>query len=111
MSHTLGKWFVSHSPVAQNKVKNWFKSIKTNHGIGGRIICNCFGKTKEEAEANAAFVVKACNNYDKLYSALETMVAEFAPDNYDDDPRNENGEKKTAILDALEALNDCDKKK
>lgn len=34
------------------------------------------GETKEEAKANAAFIVKACNMHDKLVAALQKMVTE-----------------------------------
>lgn len=44
------EFFVSHSPVRQNKLNVWFKSVKTTKGIGGRIVANAFGQTKNDAE-------------------------------------------------------------
>lgn len=38
------------------------------------------GRTKDEANANAAFIVKAVNNHDRLIQALERIAAYDAPD-------------------------------
>ena len=42
--------------------------------------------TKDNAEANAQFIVKACNAHDKLVEALEDMVKvfEYCSADYDD---------------------------
>lgn len=91
---TKGEWYVSHSPVVKSTLSDKvFKSVKTTKGIGGHIIANCFStgpnsimKAKEaiaEAEANAAFVVKACNKYEILtkgLSDLKTIIEHNFPD-------------------------------
>lgn len=66
--HTQGEWNVSHSPVTKKSPLSlrWFKSVKNKRTIGGKIIANAWGDTKEEAEANAELIVKAVNNYQKL---------------------------------------------
>jgi len=43
-------FFISHSPCRQNKLNRWFKSVKDKNSIGGNIVANAFGKTKEDAE-------------------------------------------------------------
>lgn len=80
---TKGELFVSHSPVTRDKLPSingfgrWRKSVKNQKSIGGTIVCNCFGNTKEEAEANAAFICKAVNNYDSLLEALSCLVQDI----------------------------------
>jgi hypothetical protein len=57
------KLFVSKSPTTKKHVRdiNWYKSIKNTSGIGGKIICNVFGETKEAAELMANKIVEAFN--------------------------------------------------
>ena len=72
---TKGEWYLSGSPVALNRYKIPFKSVKTSKGIGGVIIASVMGNTlpptdfpthaerkKLNAEANAAVIVSAVNN-------------------------------------------------
>ena len=62
------KWFVSHSPSKAKfinksfKLGRWHKSIKNQPGIGGTIIANAYGDTKEEAETIASLIVNTHNN-------------------------------------------------
>lgn len=68
MKHTAGPWEVSyHDANGQRIVSN--KHIE---------ICTCWhhcvGSIEKEMEANAAFIVLACNNHDDLIAALSQMV-------------------------------------
>jgi hypothetical protein len=71
-ANTVGEWtktklHISNSPVTQSDLsKLYFKSVKNTKSIGGSIICNAFGATKEEGEANAARIVETWNNYDQV---------------------------------------------
>ena len=57
------KLFVSHSPATKSNLsKRWYKSIKNKNGIGGKIVANVFGDTKQEAEDMAAKIVEAFNH-------------------------------------------------
>jgi len=41
-------------------------------------ICNVLHQdTSEETNANAAFIVKACNNFDQMLSTLKLVIAEW----------------------------------
>lgn len=80
---TKGEIHVSHSPITRDKIGRgfegfgrWRKSIKNQRTVGGKIVANCFGDSKEEAEANAAFIVKACNEYDDLVLGKEYAESE-----------------------------------
>ena len=52
-NYILRNLFLSQNPCKQNDYKRWFKSIKTTDKIGGEIVANAYGKTKEDAEAMA----------------------------------------------------------
>lgn len=56
---------VSQSPARQSDVsRKWFKSIKNTSVVGGKILFNAYGGTKEEAEASAKNAVAAIIKYD-----------------------------------------------
>jgi hypothetical protein len=68
--HTPGPWFGSHSPVTKSKLSGrWFKSVKNKKSIGGIIIANGFGDTKEQAEANTKLIAAA----PELLEALDEL--------------------------------------
>lgn len=43
-------------------------------GQGGRLICDTAIQPKELAEANAVFIVRACNAHEELLSALKVVA-------------------------------------
>lgn len=61
-------WHLSQSPVTAKNLGRglgfglWYKSIKDTKGIGGNIVANAYGKTKEEAEFSAKSIVDLHNN-------------------------------------------------
>lgn len=56
------KLFLSHSPATKSRLSGrWYKSVKNQKGIGGKIVVNAFGDTKEQAEENAAKIVELWN--------------------------------------------------
>lgn len=65
MKHTQGKWIVDGN-----------QAVTTQYGS---IIADIFGDSKEEQEANASFIVKACNSHAELLEACKeyekTLVA------------------------------------
>ena len=40
----------------------------------GKVICETQGRTPEEAKANAAFIVRACNNHARITTDLATCL-------------------------------------
>lgn len=79
MSHTPTPWKI----FDWNKVDALTKSAKGFDGFNSLIICSPvkegsiasisrYGAKDETAEANAAFIVRACNSHDALMSALKT---------------------------------------
>lgn len=98
--HTQGEWFLSHSPVAISQTsKRPFKSVKDKNSIGGNIVCNAFGNTKEQAQANAELIVKAVNNHQPLIDALGQLLDRLSYHGSIDPVREEG-----AIEDARNAL-------
>ena len=65
--HTPGPWYTRHGQIS---------SLSSSHGC---TIANCNRTAKgipdEEIEANAAFIVRACNAHDDLLNALQLAVA------------------------------------
>lgn len=62
----IKKLFVSHSPPKGKIIKGtfksrWSKSIKDQKLIGGNIIANVYGNTKDEAEELAEYLVELYN--------------------------------------------------
>lgn len=116
---TKGEIHVSHSPITRDKIGRgfegfgrWRKSIKNQRTVGGKIVANCFGDSKEEAEANAAFIVKACNEYDKLVSQrellLEALKRVISYSKIKELDAIEDYSLITAILTAKEAIKKCE---
>jgi hypothetical protein len=63
--------FVSHSPASKSKESlRWYKSVKNQKGIGGKINANAFGDTKEEAEDRAKLIAAA----PELLEALQKLL-------------------------------------
>jgi hypothetical protein len=63
VEHTLGEWKLSHDKKRILAVNNNWTLIEVfgkSHGI-----------SEEEAEANAAFIVKAVNNHEVMLNALK----------------------------------------
>jgi len=73
----IGQIYVSHSPATKSKLSGkFYKSLKSQKGIGGQIILNTFGSTKNEATDNAEFICKAVNEYSTLIEEKEYAEAE-----------------------------------
>lgn len=62
---TKGEW--------QQKEQKPSLIVNSQDPIKQSVICSVYGNG-EESEANAAFIVLACNNYDKLHSALTELM-------------------------------------
>ena len=61
MTHTLTPWYATDRHV---------QSIEEQDNY----ICKAEGNTPDQAKCNAAFIAKACNNFDGLYDALEWLL-------------------------------------
>lgn len=73
VSHTPGPWKLSQSPVRISKLGGLpFKSIKNTSSIGGKIIANAFGTTREEAQANAKLIAAAPELLEALRHLIDT---------------------------------------
>lgn len=60
------KLFISHSPAAllgkiTDYPRKFYKSIKDQKNIGGRVVVKCIGNSQEEAEKIAEHVCKSVN--------------------------------------------------
>lgn len=72
---TVGEWeaIINHARYAGNYPRSLVVA-------NGKQIANCYipkeesNISREQAEANAAFIVLACNNFDKLVEALNDCV-------------------------------------
>lgn len=80
--HTPLPWkFISHD---HNPYSQWLGNIKGSYGLvdGIENICTISCQTKHEkfpgeARANAAFIVHACNNIERLEKVNEALVADL----------------------------------
>ena len=84
MSHTPTPWALVEGPKARGMIKSVCR------GLPQQMVAQATGQhTTEEREANAAFIVKACNEHDALRRrvvALETIIREdLHPDDCSDD--------------------------
>lgn len=69
-SHTPTPWIVSGGREEDGRM------VKIGTGEKGWLgVAAAFGDTPEEAEANAAFIVKAVNAHDDLIHALKMAIA------------------------------------
>lgn len=75
----------------------WFVVIRTGH----KKHITIEAPTKEEAETNAALIVKAVNNHDKLVEALKRMVEEF-------DGVTQIPSEQDAVINAIAALKEAE---
>ena len=64
MNHTPGPWIVN----------TWTTGRRTIETMNGLVICEVHN-THDGNEANARFVVQACNAHEELLEALKTLCA------------------------------------
>jgi len=64
--HTPTPWFASGQQIHAGSV------IEDDNGTHTQV-CEVYGP-----EANAAFIVKACNSYGRMYEAIEILLVEHA---------------------------------
>lgn len=94
-----------HTPTPWNVNGGMRPGIKTVYADSGSIceMTNSQAHSDAEQEANAAFIVRACNNHDELVSALENLQKVFV-----ERAEHANGKTwtygATANLNALKAL-------
>ena len=69
------------------------KLIFISSGVFNELIANC--EDSDKGEANAALIVKACNNYDSMLSLLKSIESEGL-----------NGDNKERLRKVLEANKD-----
>lgn len=87
--HTPTPWAVEAGtsviwgPAPSHDTREWGASLAEARVTFSR----SYGRTvsREEADANAEFIVRACNSHDELLEALNLMVSNFAGLLNDDD--------------------------
>ena len=74
MNHTKGPWEVAHYEDGILEGVNFIRSTVNNYSVC--ILING-GTSPEETEANAAFIVRACNSHDELIEVLKDAILEI----------------------------------
>ena len=72
MEHTETPWKVA--------ADFWKSNTRIVEVFGSHVLAvtiDCHPVTAAEAEANAKFIVKACNNHDRLVETLKALYTEF----------------------------------
>ena len=84
--HTPGPWMQRSRPTGKARLE---RQIYAGESDTLGYIAECYSpissfnnyggpKTVQEAEANAAFIVRACNSHDELVAMLEGVVTSYS---------------------------------
>jgi len=73
-THTATPWTLSRSFVGRDT-----SALKTTTVVAGTtVVAECNKRPVQEAEANARFIVRACNAHDALVAACRGLLASYA---------------------------------
>lgn len=64
VQHTPTPWLKAELGVVRNEVDNY-------------LVARCIGDTDQEADANAAFIVRAVNSHEAMLEALKLVVRDL----------------------------------
>ena len=73
--HTPGPWSWNTDYNEDNVFSVWVEAPDVTHKTTNICVADCsWVELLEEAEANAEFIVRACNTHDELLAALEDVT-------------------------------------